>query len=88
MTRTFKEVGLEIDVKDVATEAFDGIIEGQNVYALAVFDIEALVDVDKIAEFDSQVVSSDLVHLDSAFFDIVGAQTNEHSIVSLLPAIH
>ena len=72
MTRTFEEVGLEIDVKNVATETLDGVIKGQDVYTFAVFDVQALVDVDKIAELDSQVVTSDLVHLDSAFLNIVG----------------
>ena len=73
MTRTFQEVGLKIDVEDVATEALDGVIKGQDVYPLAVLDVQALVDVDEIAEFDSQVVTGYLVHLDSAVLNIVGA---------------
>lgn len=84
---TFEEIGFEVDIENIAAEALDGVIEGQDVYALAVFDVKTLVDVDEIAELDSQVVTSDLVHLDSTFLNIVGAQTDQHCIASLLSAM-
>ena len=36
---TFEEVRLEVYIKDIATETLDGVIEGKNVYTLAVLDI-------------------------------------------------
>lgn len=87
MTRTFKEVGFKIDVEEVTAETLDRVIERQNVYSFAVFDIETLVDVDEIPEFDSEVVSRDLVHLDLAFFNSVVTQANKDSIPPLLATI-
>jgi hypothetical protein len=34
---TFEEVGFEVDIEDVTTETFDGVVEWQDVYPLAVF---------------------------------------------------
>jgi hypothetical protein len=34
---TFEEVGLEVDIEDITTEAFDGVVEWQDVYPLAIF---------------------------------------------------
>ena len=53
-------------------------------YALAIFDVETLVDIHKIAKLDAKVVTCNLVHLYATFFDIVGAQTDENGIASLL----
>jgi hypothetical protein len=36
---TFEEVGLEVDIEDVTTETFDGVVEWQDVYPLAIFDV-------------------------------------------------
>ncbi len=85
---TFKEIRLEVDLKDVAAEAFHRVIKGKNVHALAILDVEAGMDVDKVAELDAQVVAGNLVHLDSALLDIVRAQTDEHRVFSLLAAVH
>ena len=71
--RTFQEVGLEVYIENVATEAFDRVVERQDVDALAVFDVQALVYVDEITQLDAQVVASNLVHLNLALLHIVRA---------------
>jgi hypothetical protein len=81
---TFEEVGLEVDIEDVATQTLDRVIKGQDVDAFSVLDVEALVDIDEIAELDAEVVSRDLVHLDAAFLDVVGAQADEHGVTPFL----
>lgn len=55
-------------------------------YPLAVLDVQALMHVDKIAEPDTQVVSGDLIHLDFALLNVIGAQTNENRVSPLLPS--
>jgi len=42
------------------------------------------MDGDEVAEFDSQVVASDFVHLNATLLDVVGAQADEDSVASLL----
>lgn len=84
MTRTLEEIWFEVDIKQVTTETLNGVVEGQNVYAFAVFDIEALVNVNEIPKFDSEVVSGDLVDLDLALFNTIVTQTNKNSISPLL----
>jgi hypothetical protein len=44
-----------------------------------------LVDVDKIAKLDVEIVTCNLIDLYAAFFDIVGAQTDEDGVPPLLP---
>ena len=82
--RTLQEVWLEVNIEDVAAETLDGVIERQNMDALSVFDVQTRMDVDHIAELDAQVVARHLVHLDLSLLDVVGAQADEHSIMSLL----
>jgi hypothetical protein len=84
MTRTFKEIGLKIDVENVSTEALDRVIERKYMHPFSILDIETLVHVDEISQFDPEVITCNLVHLDSTFLDVIGAQTNEHSVPSLL----
>jgi len=55
--------------------------------AFSVFDVSALVNVDEITKFHSQVVTSDLVHLNATFLNIIRAQANEHCVASLFAAI-
>jgi hypothetical protein len=56
------------------------------VHTLAVFNVETLVDINKIAKLDAEIVTCNLVDLYAAFFDIVGAQTDEDGIPPFLPA--
>ena len=56
---SFQKVGLEIHLKPVACEAFDRVIDGQDVDPFAIFDVRASGDGDNVAQTDSQVVSHD-----------------------------
>ena len=80
MCGTIEEVRSEKYVKEVSTETLDRILERQDMYTSAVFDILSQVYMDDIAEFDSHVVTGNLVHLDSAFLYVIGAQAYENCI--------
>lgn len=56
-------------------------------YALAVLDVEALVHINEVGQLDTEVIPSDLVDLNTSFFNIVRAQTNEDGISPLLAPI-
>ena len=84
LTCTFQEVGFEVNIKDDTAQTLDRVVERQNVYTLAVFDVEALVNVDKIAQFYAEVVAGNFVHLDAALLDVIRAQANEDGISPLL----
>jgi hypothetical protein len=81
---TFKEVWLEVDIEDIATKTFDRVIEGKNVYPLAIFYVQTLMDIDKIAKFYSQVIPGNLVHLNTTLLDVIGTQANENGITTFL----
>jgi len=85
--RTLKEIWLEVHVENVAAESLDRIVKRQNMHSFSIFDVQALVHIDDIAELHAQVVSSDLVELDATFLDIIRTQTNKHGIFPLLPTV-
>ena len=87
LPRTLKEVGLEVNVEDVAAETLDRVVEWQNVDTFSVFDIKALVDMYEVTELDAKVVTRDLVHLDLALLDVVRAQADEDSVSPLLSPV-
>ena len=82
--RTLKEIRLDIDIENIATQTLNRVVEWQNVYALSIFDVKALVDIDKVTKLDAEIVARNLVHLYATFFNIVGAQADEDGIPSLL----
>ena len=51
----------------------------------SVFDIKTLVNIDEISKFHSQIVTSDFINLNSAFFYIIGTQANENSVSPFFP---
>lgn len=53
-----QEVGLEVNVEQVAGKALDGIVEWQNVYALAVFNVVAWMYGAQVTKLDAKVVTS------------------------------
>ena len=50
---TLKEIWLEVNIEDVPAQTLNGVVEGEDVHALAVLDIQAGVDVDHIPELDA-----------------------------------
>jgi hypothetical protein len=83
---TLKEIRLDVYIENITTQSLDRVIEGENVHALAISDVETLVDIHKIAKLDAKVVTCNLVHLYATFLDIIGAETGEDSIPPLLSA--
>ena len=58
---------IPINLENVTAQTLDRVIERKYVDALAVLDVEALVNIDEVAEFHSQIVAGHFVHLDSVF---------------------
>lgn len=85
MTRTFKEIWLEVDVENVSTQTLDRVIERKDVNTFAVLDIETLMHVDEIGQFDPEIIASNLVHLNPTFLDVIGTQADENCVSSLFP---
>lgn len=82
--RTLKEIRLDVHIENITTQTLNGVIEWQDVYALPIFDVKTLVDIDKITKLDAKIVTRHLVDLYAAFIDIVGAQADKDGIPSLL----
>lgn len=45
-------------------------------HSFAVFNVKALMDIDKVTKLHSQVVARNLVNLDAALLNIIGAQAD------------
>jgi len=71
--RTLEEIRLDVNIKNIATQTLNRVVEWQNMYTLSVFDIKTLMDIDKVAKFDAKVVTCNLIHLYATFLDIVRA---------------
>jgi len=84
ITRTFKEVGFKVDIENITAETLDRVIKRKNVNTFTVFNIEALMNIDEITEFNAEIITSNFVHLNSAILDVIRAQTDENSIPPLL----
>ena len=82
--RTLEEVGLEEDVENVARKTLNGVIEGEDMYPLAIFDVVACMYANEIAKLNAQVIPCDLVELDAALLNIVRANTDQDCILALL----
>jgi hypothetical protein len=82
--RTLKEIRLDIHIENIAAQTLNRVVEWQDVYALSIFNVKTLVDIDKVTKLDAKIVTRHLVHLYATFFDLVGAQADEDGIPSLL----
>jgi hypothetical protein len=79
-----EEVRLQINFEQVTTQTLNGVVKGEDMYPLSVLDIETLVNIDKITEFYTQVVSRNLVQLDASFLDVIRGQADEDCVVAFL----
>ena len=85
--RTLEEVGLQEDIENVARKTLDRVVEGEDVYPLAVLDVVACMYAYEVAELDAQVIPCDLVELDAALLNIVRADTDQDCILALLSPV-
>lgn len=81
---SFQEVGLEVDIKEVAAHTFNRVIQGENVDALSVGNISTAGDSDNVGETDTQVLTDDLVHANGRVIARLIRQDNTHSVAPLL----
>ena len=81
---TLEEIRLDIHIEDIATQTFNRVVEWQDVYALSIFNVKTLVDIDKVTKLDAKIVARHLVHLYATFFNLIRAQADEDGIPSLL----
>lgn len=84
MTHTFEEIWLQVDIENVSTQTLNRIIERKYMNPLPILDIKTLVHIDEICEFNAKVITGNFVHLDSTLFNVIGTETNENCVSSLL----
>ena len=81
---SLEEIGLEVNLKDIATEPLNRVVERKYVNTFPVFNLLQRVDVDKVAQFAAKVVTRDLVDLDLALIYVIRAQADENGVSPLL----
>jgi len=80
----FEEIRFEVNIENISTKTLDRVVEWKNMDTFAIFDVKTLVYDSNVAKFDSQIIASDLVHLDFALFNIIRAETDKDRIASFL----
>ncbi len=81
---SLEEVGLEEDLEPVSGQAFDRVVDGEDVDPLAVLDVRTFGNRDDVTESDSEVVSDDSVHPNFFVRHGVVAQNDAHGLLALL----
>merc|ERR1719267_405892 len=76
------EVRLEEDVEEVARDALDRVVDGEDVDALAVLHVGALVHGDDVAEAHLEVLADALVHADLARLARVVREDDAHRVLA------
>jgi len=75
---------LATDLEKVAGDALDGIIDGKNVNAFAIFDVGAGLHHNHVTETNTQVFAHSLVHANFALLDCLIREDDTDSILALL----
>ena len=75
---TFKKVEFKVDIKDIniTTKILDSVIKRKNVNMFTIFNIEVLMNMDKITKLNTETIMSNFVYLNSTILNIIRAQTN------------
>jgi len=73
---TFKKVEFKVDIKNITTKILNRVIKRKNMNMFTIFNIETLMNIDKITELNTEIIISNFVHLNSTILDIIRAQTD------------
>ena len=75
---TFKKVEFKVDIKDIniTTKILDSVIKRKNVNMFTIFNIEVLMNMDKITKLNTETIMSNFVYLNSTILNIIRAQTD------------
>mmetsp|Transcript_26025 Transcript_26025/g.29787 ORF Transcript_26025/g.29787 Transcript_26025/m.29787 type:complete len:462 (-) Transcript_26025:596-1981(-) len=76
------EIGDQVGAGQISSQAFDGVIDGQNVNSVTVGDISTRVNTDNISKSDTEIFSDHFVHSDLLVFEIFVGQGDTDSVVS------
>mmetsp|Transcript_34194 Transcript_34194/g.79892 ORF Transcript_34194/g.79892 Transcript_34194/m.79892 type:complete len:235 (+) Transcript_34194:493-1197(+) len=77
-------VWLQICLEQVASDAFHGVVEGQNVDALSVGHITTSMHGDDVAQANAQVLPHNLVHANLLIIKVVISKHNANCVLALL----
>src|SRR5579859_1053183 len=80
----FKEIWLEVDVKEGSRETFDSIGDGKNGYSLGILDIGTCVDSNDISQTNPDIGTNDTVDTSHSIIEIVICKNNKDSVLSFL----
>lgn len=78
------EVGYEVGFGEVASDAFDGVADGEDVYFGEVGHLSGRFDLHDVSEADSEVFADGFVHADFALFQLVVDECDHECFFSLL----
>mmetsp|Transcript_33468 Transcript_33468/g.109659 ORF Transcript_33468/g.109659 Transcript_33468/m.109659 type:complete len:203 (+) Transcript_33468:2238-2846(+) len=79
-----QEVGLQVRVEEVAREALDGVIQGQDMHALAVRNVTARMDGNDVTEPATEVLAHDLVQADLPIFQVLVGEYDANGVLAFL----
>mmetsp|Transcript_72452 Transcript_72452/g.156661 ORF Transcript_72452/g.156661 Transcript_72452/m.156661 type:complete len:454 (+) Transcript_72452:1318-2679(+) len=79
-----QEVGLQVGVEEVACDALDRVVNGQDVDALAVRHISAGVHRDDVAQTHAEVLAHHLVHADLRVIQVLVREHDADGVLALL----
>lgn len=74
---TFKKVEFKVDIKDITTKILNSVIKRKNVNMFTIFNIEVLMNMDKITKLNTETIMSNFVYLNSTILNIIRAQTDK-----------
>jgi len=80
----FKEVRLQEDLKPVARQPLNRVVNGQNMDPLSVLDVGALGDGDDVAQANPEIVPDDPVHSDLFGGDGLVTEDNADGLLAFL----
>lgn len=75
---------LQVSIKEISSNALNGVIDGKNVHSLSVLNIRACVNGDNVTESNPKVAPDDLVHPYLGLLTGIVGKGNTDSILPLL----
>eukprot|EP00162_Nutomonas_longa_P010249 comp19803_c0_seq1/m.38279 comp19803_c0_seq1/g.38279 ORF comp19803_c0_seq1/g.38279 comp19803_c0_seq1/m.38279 type:complete len:345 (+) comp19803_c0_seq1:1442-2476(+) len=79
-----EKVRLEICLKQVAGDAFNRVVDGQDMDSVSILDVRALVDADNVSESHSEICAHHPVHSHAIVLRVLVRQHNTDRVLALL----
>ena len=80
----FQEVRLEVNVKEIPSETFNGVINWEDVNASAVLDVSASMNRDDVTKPNAEIASNDLVDANLCGLHVIVREHNQDRVTAFL----